>query len=167
MVTPISELANKHLSITSISSKVSNMAYLLSNADMDIEDNIRERSTSSSKATSRSVSVSSVASSYIYCLRMEYNNNFLDKMEVNPINSSYLLYSDDVEKEGNLISKATDPGLIRNSQHILYNTLVLNKASKPQGKGVFINNTNMSPLQDNVINIQLPYDLNRLTEVDL
>ena len=39
---------------------------------------------------------------------MEYNNNLSDEIEVNPINSSQLSYSDNIEREGNLVSKITD-----------------------------------------------------------
>jgi len=167
MVVLIRELVNKQLSIISISSKLSNMAHLPSNADMEVKNNIRGRSTSSNKTTSRSISVSSAALLCAYHLRMEYNNNLSDEMEVDPINSSQLSYSDNIEREGNPVSKATDPDSTRDSQHNLYVTLALNKAPKPQGKGASINNTNMNPSQEDVINIQLPYDLNRPTKADL
>lgn len=39
---------------------------------------------------------------------MEYNNNLSDEIEVNPINSSQLSYSDNIERKGNLVSKITD-----------------------------------------------------------
>jgi len=143
------------------------MAHLLFNADMDIEDNIKRRSTFFSKATSRSISVSSVALSCAYHLKMEYNNNFPNKIEVDPIDSSHLLYSDDVERRENSVSKATDTGPTRSLQYILHNIPALNKAPELQGKGTSINTTNMSFLQEDVINIQLPYDPNRPTKVDL
>lgn len=113
IVVLIGELANKHLSITSISSKLSNMAYLLSNANIDIEDNIRGRSTFLSKTISRSVSISSVASSCAYHLRIECNNDFPDKIEVNPINSSHLSYSNNIKRGGNPVSKTTNPDLTK------------------------------------------------------
>jgi len=143
------------------------MAHLPSNTDMKVKDDIRGRSISFNKVIFRSISVSSIASSYAYYLRMECNNDFLDEMEVDPINSCQLLYSDNVEREENLVSKATDLGFTRDSQCVLHVILVLNKVSKPQGKGVSINNTNISPLQEDVINIQLFYDSNRLTKADL
>ena len=161
------ELVNKQLSIISISSKLSNMAHLPSNADMEVKNNIRERFISSNKMTSRSISVSSAALLCAYHLRMECNNDLSVEMEVDPINSSQLSYSDDVEREGNPVSKTTNLDSTRDSQHILHVTLALNKAPKPQGKGASINNTNISPSQEDVINIQLPYDLNRLTKADL
>jgi len=114
MVALIGKLANKHLSITSISSKLSNMAHLPSNADMDVED-IRGRFTFSSKTISRSVSISSVASSCAYHLRMEYNNDFPDKIEVDPIDSSHLSYSNNIKRGENPVSKATNPSLTRDS----------------------------------------------------
>ena len=143
------------------------MAHLPSNADMDIKDNIRERPTFSSKATFRSISVSSIALSCAYHLRMECNNDLPDKMEVNTINSSHLLYSNDIERGGNPVSKATDPDSTKDLQCVLHNTPAFNKAPKPQDKSAPINNTNTSPLQKDVINIQLLYDLNRPTEADL
>jgi len=91
------------------------MAYLLSNTNIDIEDNIRGRSTFLSKAISRSVSISSVASSYAYHLRMECNNDFPDKIEVNPINSFHLSYNNNIKREGNPVSKTTNPGLTKDS----------------------------------------------------
>ena len=39
---------------------------------------------------------------------MEYNNNLSDEIEVNPINSSQLSYSDNIERKENLVSKITD-----------------------------------------------------------
>jgi len=71
---------------------------------MDIEDNIRRRFTSLSKTTSRSISISSIALSCAYHLEIEYNNNFPDEIEVDLIDSSYLLYSNDVERRGNSVS---------------------------------------------------------------
>jgi len=130
---------------------------------MDIEDNIRRRFTSLSKTTSRSISISSIALSCAYHLEIEYNNNFPDEIEVDLIDSSHLLYSNDVERRGNSVSKATDPGPTKSLQHILHDIPALNKAPKLQGKGSSINNTNTSLLQKDIINIQLSYDPNTST----
>ena len=89
------------------------MAHLPSNTDMNIEDDIKRRSTSSSKAISRSISISSTASSCAYHLRMECKNNLLDEMEVEPIDSSHLSYINNVEREENSVSKITDPDSTR------------------------------------------------------
>ena len=60
-----------------------------------------------------------------------------------------------------------DTGPTRNSQYVQHNVPALNKALKSQGKSAVINNTNISLLQQNIINIQLSYNLNQLTEKDL
>ena len=105
MVVPVRELANKHFSSTYINSKDSNMTKLLSRIDIDVNDTNRERFTSLSTMTSRSVSIVSNISSCMYHLKMEHNNNLPDDIAVDLIDSSQLLYSGDVEVEGNLINK--------------------------------------------------------------
>jgi len=62
---------------------------------------------------------------------MECNNDFPDEREVNSIDSSQLSYSDNVEREGNPVSKVTNPGPTRDLQCVLHDTLALNKAFKP------------------------------------
>ena len=104
----IKELANKHFSTTSTSSQVSNIADLLSRTDMDINDNNRERFTSSSRTTSKSISIISNILSCTYHLRMECNNDLLDNMVVDPIDSSQLSYKDNVKTKDNLVSKVTN-----------------------------------------------------------
>jgi len=49
---------------------------------------------------------------------MEYDNNFPDEVEVDLIDSSHLLYSNDIERRGNSVSKTTDPGPTKSLQHI-------------------------------------------------
>jgi len=88
IVAPIRELANKQLSTSTISSKLSNIAYLPSTTDMDIDDITRGRSNFSKKVSSRSASVVSNTSSISYHFRMEINNNLLDKITVKLIDSS-------------------------------------------------------------------------------
>jgi len=167
MVVPIRELANKQLFTSTISSKLSNMAHLPFATDMNINNITRGRSTSSSKMSSRSTSVVSDASSIPYHLRIEINNDLLDKITVEPIDSSQLSYQDNVKRRSNLVSEAADPGPIRKSQHVQHDALALDKAPKPQGKSAAINNTNTSLPQENVISIQLPYDPNQPTEKNL
>ena len=111
----IRELANKQFSTTIISSKLSNIAYLLSDMEMNINDIIRERFTSLSKTTSRSASIVFNALSCTYYLKMECNNNLLDNMAVDPIDSSQLSYSNNVKRRSNLVSKAANPNPTRNS----------------------------------------------------
>jgi len=45
-------------------------------------------------------------------------------------------------------------------QCVKHNKPAINKALKPWGKSASINNTNLYSPQKDVINIQLPYDLN-------
>ena len=67
----------------------------------------------------------------------------------------------------NLISEAANPGPTRKSQYVQHHILAFNKAPKPRGKSATINNTNMNLSQEDVINIQLPYNPNQPTEKDL
>ena len=75
---------------------------------------------------------------------MEINNDLSDEITVEPIDSSQLSYQDDVEGGSNLVSKVADPGSTRKSQCVQHDALALNKVSKPWGKNVAINNTNMN-----------------------
>ena len=71
MVVPIKELVNKHCSITGISSQVLNIVKLPSRMDMDVNNNNREKSTSSSRMTSRSVFIISNILSCTYYIRID------------------------------------------------------------------------------------------------
>jgi len=88
LVVPVRELANKQLSTSTISSKLSNIAHLLSTIDMDVDNITREGSTSSNKPSSKSTSVVSDASSIPYYLGMEINNDLPDEITVEIIDSS-------------------------------------------------------------------------------
>ena len=88
MVVSIKDLVNKKLSITTISSKLSNIAHLPSITEMDVDDIIRGKSTSSSKVISRSASIVSNALSYTYHLKIKCNNDLLDDIAIDPIDSS-------------------------------------------------------------------------------
>ena len=166
MVAPIRELVNIHFSTSALNLKPLHMAKLPSKMEMDIDsDSIRRRSTSSSKVSSRSASVTSNALSTPYHKRMEINNDLPDKDFRDPANSSQLSYKDGNE-EGNSVRKAADNGPTRNLQCVPNEAPALKNTPKPQGKGTSLNNTNMSPSQD-IINIQLLYDPNQPTELDL
>ena len=56
--------------------------------NMDIDEFTRERSTFSSKTSSRNAFIVSNALSIPYYLRMKINNVLLDKITVEPIDSS-------------------------------------------------------------------------------
>jgi len=62
------------------------MARTLAYKAMDI-DNIRERSTSPSKMSSKSPLISSTTSSIPYHKKMEINNDFPDKKFTEPVDS--------------------------------------------------------------------------------
>jgi len=90
MVAPVRELVNKQLFTSTISPKLSNMAHLPFTMDVDINDITRGKSTSSSKISFRSTSVVFDVLSILYHLKIEINNDFPDKITVNPIDSSQL-----------------------------------------------------------------------------
>jgi len=131
MVVPIRELVNKQLSTSTISSKLLNMAHLLSAMNMVIDDITRERFNSSSKMSSRSASVVSDALSILYHLRMEINNDLPDKITVKLIDSSQLSYQDDIEGGSSPFSEAADPGSTRKFQYVQHDVLALKKVPKP------------------------------------
>jgi len=82
------------------------MARIPANKTMNIDNynDIRGRTTSSSKTSSRSALITSNASSILYHERMEINNNLLDKEFRDPIDSSQPSYKDN-NKEKNPVSK--------------------------------------------------------------
>jgi len=107
------------------------MAKLPSGIDMDVDDTIRKRSTFLSRMTFRSIFIVSNISSYIYYLKIEYNNDLPNNIAVDSIDSSQLLYSGDVKAEGNLVSKKTfNPILTKKLQYVQYNNPTPNKALK-------------------------------------
>ena len=130
---------------------------------MDINSNvIRERFTFSSKTNSREASVLLNASSTPYHKRIEINNNLPDEDVWDPIDNSQLFYDNNI-KVGDSVRKTTDNHLPRDSQHVWNEVPALKNTPKPQGKDVPNNNTNICLLQD-IINIQLPYNVNQVME---
>jgi len=109
MVVSIKELVNKHFFITGISSQVLNIVKLPFRMDIDVNNNNREKSTSSSRMISRSVFIISNVLSCTYYIRIECNNDLSNNMAVNPIDSSQLSYKDNFESKDNLVSKTTIP----------------------------------------------------------
>ena len=153
IVAPIRELVNKYLSTSAFNSTPLQMTRIPANEAMDVNNynDIRGRTTSSSKVSLRVALVTSNASSISYHERMEINNNLSDEEFRDPIDSSQLSYKGNNE-EGNPVSEVTDNSLTRNLQHVRNKALALKNIPKPQGKGTSINNTNMSQ-SDNIINI--------------
>jgi len=95
---------------------------------------------------------------------MKRNNNLPDEDVWDLVDSFQLSYERNVEVSKS-VSMATDNHPQRRSQHVSNEAPVLKSTSKPQSEGVNNNNTNICLLQD-VINIQLPYDVNQVTEQD-
>ena len=131
MIVFIRELVNKHLYTQAFNFIFLQMTRILANKVMDINNcnDIRKRTTSSSKVSLRSASVTFNALSILYHERIEINNNFPNKEFRNSINSSQLLYKDN-NKEGNSVSEATDNSSIRNLQCVQNEALVLKNTFK-------------------------------------
>ena len=111
---------------------------------VDNFDNARRRSPSSSNVSSRSASVELKASSIPYHERMVIQNNLLDEEFREPIDCSQLLYSNNCQGNSH-VNMAVDPIIPQEPQHVSNKILALNSNS---------------PCVDNnnIINIQLPYD---------
>ena len=154
---PNRDLENKQfLSLAFISSTVQ-INPLPSVMEMDINkvdncDDIR-RSPSSNKVSSRSISISSSISSIPYHERIVINNDLTDKEFKKPVDSSQLSYKSDSQGKS-CVSMATDPTLSQKPQHVLNETLALNTC-------------NASHVNNDIINIQLPYDPDWPTEPEL
>lgn len=90
IVALIGELVNKYLFTTTVNLIPIQIAKKLAQDAMNIEnnDNIRKRLTSPSKESSKSNPILSTALSISYHIRIEINNNLLDKEFTEPINSS-------------------------------------------------------------------------------
>ena len=102
-----------------------------------------------------------------YHKRMEIMSNLLSKDGQNPINSlqlSYALNNGNVENS-KLVSEATNNSLQRKTPYFVYEALVLNSTPLLWGKSVAKDSSNTISPQE-VINIQLPYDVNQATERD-
>jgi len=159
MVTPIREIANKHLLFSSASTLHSTMVQNPSNMNMNMDnDIIRGRSTLSSKASLRSSSISSSTSSIPYHQHMKINNDIPDIDCQEPIDCSQLSYEENIEV-GNLVRMATNKFFTKKGLHVCNEAPAIKKAPKPRDKGVTNNDSNTSSSQ-NTINIQLPYDTN-------
>ena len=92
------------------------------------------------------------------------NNNLSEVESQKPINSSQLSYEGNTEIEHS-VSMATDKPPPKKKQHIKNKALDLKTTYKLQGKSMPNKNSNTSSFQ-NMINIQLLYDINQATEQD-
>ena len=181
MVAPIREIANKFIFPTSFSTKIqsNNKQTLLpsvnvsSNTEMDqftgtnpVNNNdVRGRSPKIYKNWSKDSSMSSMVSSTIYHERMEINNG----MDINsdpPTESPTLSYEDERDKEIHLkkAAETTNNMRLQSGNNKASSTLTNhdNHAS--------LDNVHVQPPRvddNNIINMQLPYDPNSPTEPDL
>ena len=137
---------------------------LLAPVEMDIDDfnvgnvnnynDVRGHTMSSNKAASRTVSMSSSKALEDYATRVEHLNNILCNEETRkPINSSQLSYTEQGEIEIQ-VSRATNHE---------------NKVRKQWGieNAPVLKSTLVQHVDDDVINIQLPYDPNNPIEPKL
>jgi len=122
--------------------------------NVDNYDNIRRRSHSLSNISSRSVSVILKSSSRPYYKKIVINNNLPDKEFVKPVDSSQLSYNGNGQ-ERNYISMITDSVSSQEPQCVSNKTLALNTYNIPHVG------------DDDVINIQLPYNPDQHTEPEL
>lgn len=88
---------------------------------------------------------------------MKNNNDLEDDIDMEPINNSQLLYMTPIEWD-NQINIVADPNSNTIQQCILINHFALNSTITSSPPHVD---------ENSVINIQLPYDLNRPIELDL
>jgi len=163
MVVPIREVANKHFLFLSAITSNSTMTQIPSNMDIDM---IRGRPALTSRASSRSSSISSNTLSILYHQCIELNNNLPDIESQEPIDSPQLFYTRGAEA-GDLVRLATDKNSANNSQHVCNEILALKRISQPhsKGKGKLIDGPSSSP-SENMVNTQLSYDINQAIESD-
>jgi len=181
MVVPIGETVNKFSFLTSFSTTIlsNNQQHLLpsvnilNNTEMDhstetnpvINNDARGRSPQIYKNWSRDSSMSSTVSSTIYHEKMELNNDINIDSDP-PVESPALFYEDEREKEICLrkVAETTNGTRLQG---------VNNEASSTQiNHDNHVSTDNMcvqTPCvgNDNIINIQLPYDPNGPMEPDL
>jgi len=163
IVVPIRELANKHLFTSAISITPLSMTQIPSNMKMDIDyDSIKKRSALLSKNSLRIFSISSSTLFVLYYQYMEINNDLPDIESQEPIDSSQLSYKENVEV-GSSVSKTADNLSPKKSQHVNNEASALKSTPNPQDKGI-PNNSFISHSFQDMINIQLLYDINQVTE---
>ena len=167
IIAPIREIANKQFSFTLATTSNSTMTFNLSNMKIDIDSsNIREKSTFFSKVGLRSSSISLSTSFISYHQCMAINNDLSDIEIWKPIDSSQLSYKKNIKVEDS-VRTATDKDFVSERQHACNKTPALKKTSKPHGKGKgrTVNRANFNT-SENMINIQLPYNINQSTKPD-
>jgi len=165
---PVRKVVNKFTLSTSAYSSNLTMTYIPSDTEMDVDNNIiKEKTSLSNKANLKSLSISSKPSTIPHHKCMEINNDLLDDEVWDPINSSQLSYVGETEV-GDLVRTSTDNDFISENQCGGNKVPTLKKAPKPHGKGKnrTIDESNLNS-SENVMNIQLPYNINQVMELDI
>jgi len=152
---PKRDLENIYFSTSALTSTITHMALLLPPEVINIDNynDVKGRKSSSSKASFRSTLISSSVSSQPYYKRIVLNNDLPNEEVVEPVNSFQLSYKDK-SKEKNTVSKATNYKSTKRQQCILNETPALNILTTQ-----CVNN--------DIINIQLPYNSDQSTKPDL
>jgi len=155
MVVPKRDLGNIHFSTSALTSTRTHIVFFPAPEVMDINNynNVRGKKSSSSKASSRSALISSSVSSQPYHKRMVLNNDLPDEEFVEPVNSSQQSYKDK-SKKINTISKATDHKSTGRQQHA-------------SNEAPAFNTSTTQHVDNDIINIQLPYNPDQPIEPDL
>ena len=161
MVAPNRDLGNKQFSFSAFSSSASQMAHFPADSVMNIDnnqvdnyDNARGRNPSSSNVSSQSSSVVLNTSTILYHERMVINNSAPNEEFREPINSSQLSYKNNGQANG-CVNKAIDPVSPQGPQNVSNEILALNISNPPCID------------DNNVINIQLLYDPDQPTKLDI
>jgi len=131
IVTPVREVANKKISLSSAISYYFIISEFPSNMEMDIVSNsiVRRRSNLSNKASSRSSLVFS-STSVLYHEYIEVNNDKLEEDIREPINSSQLSYKNATNKDKS-VSRMTDTFSTNRKQHESNMAPALKTVSQP------------------------------------
>jgi len=160
MVAPNRDIRNRNLHSSAFTNSSAQMVFFPPSVAMDVDkhsvdnyDNVRERKSSPSNVSSRSALVVSGISSIVYHNRMIINNNFPKQEQVEPINNSQLSYSSKCQ---------------RNNQDSTVTVLSPQGLQCVSNEALALNTCNISCVDDNdIINIQLPYNLDWPVEPDL
>jgi len=171
MVVPLKEIGNKlFLSLVNTDSTTAmnlptmnasaytgmNLFNVVGNSP-DNYDEVRSRTLTHDKLSSRETLMSSTVSLVVYHDRMMMNNENNSNIIMEPINMPQLLYVTP-KGQNNQVSMSANPNNNMMNQYVLIKGPALNNSISSSPSRVDI---------DNDINIQLLYDPNKLTEPEL
>jgi len=160
IIAPNRDIRNINLHSSAFTNSSVQMVFFSPGVVMDINkhsvdnyDDMRERKSSPSNVSSRSALVVSGISSIVYHNRMIINNDLPKQEQVEPIDNFQLLYSSKCQRnnQDNTTTVLSSQGL----QHVSNEAFALNTCNIPHVD------------DNNVINIQLPYDSDQPIEPDL